>query len=109
MMHAVSWMVARLNFHARRVASQDEFQRPCQRGAHYSSDDLEKPKKLRRGMAKAGNKTRRRPTVSVVGAGRMGGALAQSLAARGYFVEAVLARTLSNARRVARLIQPQPI
>jgi predicted short-subunit dehydrogenase-like oxidoreductase (DUF2520 family) len=46
----------------------------------------------------------RRINISIVGAGRLGTALALSLAGRGYRVEAVVARRLSHARRVARLI-----
>jgi predicted short-subunit dehydrogenase-like oxidoreductase (DUF2520 family) len=43
-------------------------------------------------------------TVSIIGAGRLGAALALALAARGYVIESIVARRKSNARRVARLI-----
>lgn len=46
----------------------------------------------------------RRITISIIGAGRLGTALALSLARRGYKIEAVVARRLSHARRAAALI-----
>ncbi len=46
------------------------------------------------------------PGVSIVGAGRLGTALGLALAARGYEIENMVARRLSNARRAARLIGP---
>ena len=52
---------------------------------------------------------RRRATVAIVGAGRMGTALARALASRGYSVEAVVARHTSHARRAAELIQGHPL
>jgi len=50
-----------------------------------------------------------KPTVSIVGAGRLGGALALALTSRGYFIEGLLARKSSHARRMARLLQHQPV
>lgn len=44
------------------------------------------------------------PTIAVVGAGRLGTALAIALASRGYRIEAVVARRLGRARRAAALI-----
>ena len=55
-------------------------------------------------MAKEERKAKRKPSVSIVGAGRMGGALAVKLASQGYSVEALVARRLSHARRVAGLL-----
>jgi predicted short-subunit dehydrogenase-like oxidoreductase (DUF2520 family) len=46
----------------------------------------------------------KRINISIVGAGRLGTALALSLVGRGYRVEAVVARRLSHARRAAGLI-----
>jgi predicted short-subunit dehydrogenase-like oxidoreductase (DUF2520 family) len=53
--------------------------------------------------------TRRKPTLSIIGAGRMGGALALSLADKGYRIEALVARRVNHARRVSRLLEPGPI
>ncbi len=50
----------------------------------------------------------KKATVSVIGAGRLGTALAMALASRGYPIEAVVARNLSHARRAAKLIKPRP-
>ena len=52
---------------------------------------------------------RNQTTVSVIGAGRLGTALARALASRGYAVEAVVARRLSHAQRAARLISTQTL
>jgi predicted short-subunit dehydrogenase-like oxidoreductase (DUF2520 family) len=49
-----------------------------------------------------------RLTVSVVGAGRLGTALAMALASCGYRLEAVVARRLTRARRAASLFTKQP-
>ncbi|HEY0546678.1 MAG TPA: DUF2520 domain-containing protein [Pyrinomonadaceae bacterium] len=43
-------------------------------------------------------------SVSIIGAGRLGVALGIALAARGFEVEAIVARRLSHARRAAKLI-----
>jgi predicted short-subunit dehydrogenase-like oxidoreductase (DUF2520 family) len=55
-------------------------------------------------MTKENRKAKGKPTVSIVGAGRMGGALALLLDSRGYTVAALVARRLSHARRVANLL-----
>jgi predicted short-subunit dehydrogenase-like oxidoreductase (DUF2520 family) len=47
-------------------------------------------------------------TVSIIGAGRMGGALALALTKCGYRVEALVARRKSQAARVASLIPSKP-
>jgi predicted short-subunit dehydrogenase-like oxidoreductase (DUF2520 family) len=43
----------------------------------------------------------RKPTISIIGAGRLGTALAIALSLRGYRVEAIMARRLAHARRAA--------
>ena len=48
-------------------------------------------------------------TISIIGAGRLGTALALALASRGYSIEAVVARRLRHARRAAGLIQSHPL
>jgi predicted short-subunit dehydrogenase-like oxidoreductase (DUF2520 family) len=61
----------------------------------------------RRRGKKVGGKLRagkRLPTISIVGAGRLGTALARALAAHGYTIEAVVAKRLRHARRAARLV-----
>ena len=50
-----------------------------------------------------------RPTVSVVGAGRLGTALALALASCGYCLEAVVARRLTRAQKAARLFTRRPL
>jgi predicted short-subunit dehydrogenase-like oxidoreductase (DUF2520 family) len=46
---------------------------------------------------------RRTTTVSIIGAGRLGTALALSLANRGYAIEAIVARRAASARRAVKL------
>lgn len=57
----------------------------------------------RKRTARTGALTRRRKTVSIIGAGRLGTALARALSSRGYRVEALVARSLAHARKAARL------
>ncbi|MGI8655979.1 MAG: Rossmann-like and DUF2520 domain-containing protein [Pyrinomonadaceae bacterium] len=45
-----------------------------------------------------------KPTVSIIGGGRLGSALALALQACGYFIEAIVARRLNHARRVTRIL-----
>ena len=52
-------------------------------------------------MSKAPTAKLRKPTVSIIGPGRLGTALAVALSARGYSVEAVVGRTPGSSRRVA--------
>lgn len=52
---------------------------------------------------------KRKPTVSIVGAGRLGTALALALAQKGYTVEAVVARRVASARRAAALVGTRPL
>ncbi len=47
-------------------------------------------------------------TVSIIGAGRLGTALARALSLCGYTIEAVVAQSTSSARRAARLSGAQP-
>lgn len=60
-------------------------------------------------MSKENRTIKGQPTVSIVGAGRLGGALALALAACHYSVEALVSRRLSQARRVANLLGPRTI
>lgn len=48
-------------------------------------------------------------SVTIVGAGRLGTALALGLAGSGYRIEAVVARAKSSARKAARLIPTKPL
>jgi len=50
-----------------------------------------------------------KPTISIIGAGRMGTALAIALSSRGYKIEAVVARHLAHARRAAELTGTQTL
>lgn len=50
----------------------------------------------------------RKPTVSIVGAGRLGTALARALFMRGYTIEAVVCQTLPHAARAAKLTGARP-
>lgn len=52
---------------------------------------------------------KRKPTVSIVGAGRLGTALGRALAQKGYAVEAVAARSRRSARRAAALVLTRPL
>jgi predicted short-subunit dehydrogenase-like oxidoreductase (DUF2520 family) len=63
----------------------------------------------RRGAARSKGQVKSRPTVSVVGAGRLGTALARALAQNGYTVEAVVARRKRSAERAARLVGTRPL
>ncbi|HEX5707178.1 MAG TPA: Rossmann-like and DUF2520 domain-containing protein [Pyrinomonadaceae bacterium] len=53
-------------------------------------------------------KKKRRTTVNVVGAGRLGTALARALSSAGYDVRAVVNKTAGHARRAARLVASKP-
>ncbi|HXH70739.1 MAG TPA: DUF2520 domain-containing protein [Pyrinomonadaceae bacterium] len=46
--------------------------------------------------------------ISIIGAGRLGGALALALARSGHTIENLVARKIENARRVAEYINPKP-
>ncbi|MCA1630853.1 MAG: hypothetical protein LC774_11050 [Acidobacteria bacterium] len=48
-----------------------------------------------------------KPTVAIVGAGRLGAALAVALERCGYRVNALVARERSHARRASRLLSPR--
>ena len=50
----------------------------------------------------------RLPRVSIIGAGRLGTALARALTLHGYSIEAVVARRASRARRAVRFIAAAP-
>lgn len=69
------------------------------------------PVERRRG-ARVGDKRResiKKPAVSIIGAGRLGCALALALAQRGYSIEAVVARNVRHAKRAAELIGTKPL
>ena len=62
------------------------------------------------GRTKAGRQTmKRKPTISFIGAGRLGTALARALAACGYTIEAVVSRTVRHAGRSAELVGTHPL
>ncbi|HWT02189.1 MAG TPA: DUF2520 domain-containing protein [Pyrinomonadaceae bacterium] len=62
-----------------------------------------------RPAARSEGKTRGKPTVSIVGAGRLGTALARALARNGYTIESVVARRKRSAERAARLVGTRPL
>jgi predicted short-subunit dehydrogenase-like oxidoreductase (DUF2520 family) len=49
------------------------------------------------------------PSVAIIGAGRLGSALARALSQSGYAVVALVARHAPHARRAARALSPQPL
>lgn len=53
--------------------------------------------------------TRRKPSISIIGAGRLGSALAIALERRGYNIDALVSTTRAHARRAARLLRTQPL
>lgn len=53
--------------------------------------------------------TKQRPTVSIIGAGRMGQALAVAMQKSRYSIEALVARTSRKAETAARLLVPPPL
>lgn len=52
---------------------------------------------------------KRKVSISVIGAGRLGTALALALASRGYTIDALVARSIQHARRAAKLINPHTL
>ncbi|MDQ1422400.1 MAG: hypothetical protein QOJ52_4362 [Acidimicrobiaceae bacterium] len=54
-------------------------------------------------------KSTKRPTISIIGAGRLGTALARALAQSGYTIKALMARSLRHAKRAAELIGTHPL
>ena len=65
---------------------------------------LKRRERARAQSRKAADARRARPTISIIGAGRLGTALALALSGCGYQVEAVVSRVQAHARRAARLI-----
>jgi predicted short-subunit dehydrogenase-like oxidoreductase (DUF2520 family) len=51
-------------------------------------------------------KRKQKPEVSIIGAGRLGTALAVALAGKGYAIRSIVARRVQNARRAAGLLGP---
>lgn len=62
-----------------------------------------------RSAARSVGKIRNKPTVSIVGAGRLGTALARALAHNGYTIEAVVARRKVSARGAASIVGTRPL
>lgn len=56
-------------------------------------------------MPTARKRETKKPTVSIVGSGRLGTALGRALAAEGYQVEAVVARSAAHARRAGKFLK----
>jgi predicted short-subunit dehydrogenase-like oxidoreductase (DUF2520 family) len=67
-----------------------------------------KPKEKRDAATPKGKQVAPKPTLAVVGAGRLGTALAVALERRGYRVAALVARERSHARRASRLLSSTP-
>lgn len=63
----------------------------------------------RAAKGKAGRATKRKASINIIGAGRMGTALARALVSQGYTIAAVVARHKSHARRAAELTGTQPL
>jgi predicted short-subunit dehydrogenase-like oxidoreductase (DUF2520 family) len=53
-------------------------------------------------------KIKEKSEVSIIGAGRLGTALARALAAQGYLIRSLVARRLQNARKAAALLDDKP-
>ncbi|MDT7543194.1 MAG: hypothetical protein QOE33_3098 [Acidobacteriota bacterium] len=51
----------------------------------------------------------RKPSVTIIGAGRLGSALAIALEQRGYMIDALVATTRAHARSSARLLRTRPL
>ena len=49
-------------------------------------------------------KRKEKSDVSIIGTGRLGTTLAVALAAKGYSIRSLVARTVQNARKAARLL-----
>src|SRR5215217_293662 len=54
-----------------------------------------------------GAKRKQKPDVSIIGAGRLGTALAVALAGRGYAIRSLVARRPQSARRAANLLDEE--
>ncbi len=55
-------------------------------------------------MPKAAHSAKLKPSISIIGSGRLGTALALALSSSGYSIQAVVARRATSARKAARLI-----
>lgn len=55
------------------------------------------------------NTIKRKTSIAIVGAGRMGTALGLALSSRGYLIEAIVARRKATARRAAKFIGTRPL
>lgn len=65
---------------------------------------IDRPRATNRRAAEDHKFGEHQPTIGIIGAGRLGTALACALAARGYTVAALVSRRASSAKRAARLI-----
>jgi predicted short-subunit dehydrogenase-like oxidoreductase (DUF2520 family) len=61
------------------------------------------------GVRGKGRKNIKKPTLSIIGAGRLGCALALAFASRGYTIEALVARNVRHAKRAAELVGTHPL
>jgi len=52
-------------------------------------------------------KRKQKPTVSIIGSGRLGTALAVALACRGYSLQSLVARSIGSARKAARFLDAE--
>lgn len=66
------------------------------------------PRRAAQTLKRVPRRTERKPTISIIGAGRLGTALARALNVCGYRIEAVVARRLRHAERAARLSGAHP-
>lgn len=60
-------------------------------------------------MPKAVHPKESKPSISIIGSGRLGTALAIALASSGYPIQAVVARRLTTARKAAALVSRRPL
>lgn len=68
-----------------------------------------KQRKAEKPPNRKSSEQRRPPTIAVIGAGRLGTALARALAKCGYSVVALVCRDARHAQRAARLVDPKPL
>lgn len=76
-----------------------------------TTQPAKQPAKQPRAHSTSGSRSAssKRPSVAIVGAGRLGSALALALSQSGYAVVALVARRAPHARRAARTLSPPPL